>query len=245
MQTLRKLKVAVHPRVCGEHASPSWVEITTTGSSPRVRGTHPAHPEQNELHRFIPACAGNTGMPTAVSLELTVHPRVCGEHKKRSLPGIGRNGSSPRVRGTPQIKTVIDVKFRFIPACAGNTILSAGHYKRIAVHPRVCGEHMITRGWVSGIHGSSPRVRGTQIKHRCSVCCVRFIPACAGNTHPNITPRGFPAVHPRVCGEHKLSTDVPFVVYGSSPRVRGTHTRRNDSRKNPRFIPPCAGNTNS
>ena len=46
--------IAVHPRVCGEHASEKRSSRTAPGSSPRVRGT------LFDRARFIPACAGNT-----------------------------------------------------------------------------------------------------------------------------------------------------------------------------------------
>jgi hypothetical protein len=50
---------SVHPRACGERAStiaPSW---TTSGSSPRVRGTLIASSAESSSKRFIPARAGN------------------------------------------------------------------------------------------------------------------------------------------------------------------------------------------
>ena len=54
---------------------------------------------------------------------------------------------------------------RFIPACAGNMDVADEDVADAAVHPRVCGEHVI---WCC-VHctsaGSSPRVRGTS--NRC------------------------------------------------------------------------------
>ena len=50
----------VHPRVCGEQ---SWAEAlvrSRSGSSPRVRGTDQPGDPVPLLHRFIPACAGNS-----------------------------------------------------------------------------------------------------------------------------------------------------------------------------------------
>ena len=71
------------------------------GSSPRVRGTRKDGKAAPRLHRFIPACAGNTASALVKPCSRTVHPRVCGEHLPR-----GRGGGAER---------------RFIPACAGNT----------------------------------------------------------------------------------------------------------------------------
>ena len=52
----------VHPRVCGERGDPTLYDPTTTGSSPRVRGT--PHPRDGsfDIGRFIPACAGNAAL---------------------------------------------------------------------------------------------------------------------------------------------------------------------------------------
>ena len=54
----------VHPRVCGERAAPLGATWRTTGSSPRVRGTH-----ASAVRRIA---------------KRQVHPRVCGER----LPGV-------------------------------------------------------------------------------------------------------------------------------------------------------------
>ena len=51
---------AVHPRVCGEHASPPNRLISASGSSPRMRGTPPCCNGKDSFRRFIPAYAGNT-----------------------------------------------------------------------------------------------------------------------------------------------------------------------------------------
>ena len=49
------------------------------GSSPRVRGTGITRAFKQDLHWFIPACAGNRlDIIAAKSIE-PVHPRVCGE----------------------------------------------------------------------------------------------------------------------------------------------------------------------
>ena len=84
--------------------SPSFASRSTraSGSSPRVRGT-PERPTQAVRGvRFIPACAGNSATAPDQRRRWSVHPRVCGELAPmwpgRTMP----NGSSPRVRGTPQ-----------------------------------------------------------------------------------------------------------------------------------------------
>jgi hypothetical protein len=111
------------------------------------------------------------------------------------------------------------------------------------VHPRVCGEHVLSIGYLSRPHGSSPRVRGTLLRRLQSFASRRFIPACAGNTEARERQHALPAVHPRVCGEHISSTWGSVSEGGSSPRVRGTHNIQHTVRYTERFIPACAGNT--
>ena len=91
---------AVHPRVCGEHRSPSIGYMLSTGSSPRVRGTRTRQVRAHPSLRFIPACAGNTCARADYRRHYAVHPRVCGEHSIGQDRSLSTPGSSPRVRGT-------------------------------------------------------------------------------------------------------------------------------------------------
>ena len=90
-------------------------------------------------------------------------------------------------------------------------------------HPRVCGEHDGQYFRILGSVGSSPRVRGTHVRHRRAEGVHGIIPACAGNT-PSIL---------------VSSTDKR----GSSPRVRGTRPLDNRIVLIDGIIPACAGNT--
>ena len=92
--------VAVHPRVCGEHASEDWQAFGPAGSSPRMRGTRNPKRIPARNIRFIPAYAGNTGATGGASAARLVHPRVCGEHGQTERERLLLAGSSPRMRGT-------------------------------------------------------------------------------------------------------------------------------------------------
>ena len=72
--------MTVHPRVCGEHLGRLSRPAPTFGSSPRVRGTYKSTVRPCLILRFIPACAGNISSGSRRRDELSVHPRVCGEH---------------------------------------------------------------------------------------------------------------------------------------------------------------------
>ena len=235
----------VHPRVCGEHSRSISILHPSSGSSPRVRGTHAFRPLWHFLHRFIPACAGNTRSPLQVCATEPVHPRVCGEHMSYVNFGFLPAGSSPRVRGTRFDGFCCGSNFRFIPACAGNTFRPTLGIRTSTVHPRVCGEHTSSSIGSTSDRGSSPRVRGTRDEPDPKRLHHRFIPACAGNTRGESQQQCGSAVHPRVCGEHVVDVVEHHSPGGSSPRVRGTQLVNGAIRGRQRFIPACAGNTNS
>ena len=155
----------------------------------------------------------------------SVHPRVCGEQRPMGPVMHSPCGSSPRVRGTVHRRTPNLPDLRFIPACAGNRILSSSVSARRPVHPRVCGEQPCGTSPCSPGRGSSPRVRGTASECEISDHCTRFIPACAGN---------------RLATGSTSSIDI-----GSSPRVRGTANFLEAGDRHHRFIPACAGNRSS
>ena len=211
--------------MCGEHTGASAARPSTSGSSPRVRGTQRCR--RWSLH------------------DAAVHPRVCGEHaieapakcgSWRFIPACAGNthdaqafsqaavGSSPRVRGTLAVGRGGCRHARFIPACAGNTS-SSWVSSRCAAgsSPRVRGTPQVAVTAIGLWNGSSPRVRGTRGR--------------------SSSPPAPPTVHPRVCGEHLDDVVGDAALHGSSPRVRGTHLAASAVRLHRRFIPACAGNT--
>ena len=192
--------------------------------------------------RFIPAGAGNGADCSLCSVLATVHPRGCGERYLTMALYIHPSGSSPRVRGTEAVKTMMAHGMRFIPAGAGNGRFQQLQQGGDTVHPRGCGERRVRRLSVCVVVGSSPRVRGTAVGLPSGLSIVRFIPAgagngCTGRRCTNPTP-----VHPRGCGERDYRLPSAAVCVGSSPRVRGTEQQHLEQRQNRRFIPAGAGN---
>ena len=114
-----------------------------------------------------------------------------------------------------------------------------------SVHPRVGGERCNAVAGGRGFDGSSPRGRGTLCLILSAVFFGRFIPAWAGNAMPLVLPRSVMPVHPRVGGERVVWDHTPNNPDGSSPRGRGTHSRRNYRSRDHRFIPAWAGNAPS
>ena len=173
--------MAVHPRVCGEQAVDQY--------------------GNNAIHRFIPACAGNSIAVHCQARFTAVHPRVCGEQPIIVPKAYLAIGSSPRVRGTEVLRDPPVTAGRFIPACAGNSALTPADLLCQSVHPRVCGEQTFQFFTSQTAPGSSPRVRGTVVECQEGPDTRRFIPACAGNRAKGLPQHIGEVVHPRVCGE--------------------------------------------
>ena len=238
-----RVSAAVHLRLCGEHLAAGHTVQLAGGSSPPVRGTLRWRPDGVQRSRFIPACAGNTRARIESGLPETVHPRLCGEHLYKGGVLDRNTGSSPPVRGTLCHASPLVSVCRFIPACAGNTRASSCAALRATVHPRLCGEHGPASGVKLLVHGSSPPVRGTHSLGRLQAIQLRFIPACAGNTHALVSAIVPAPVHPRLCGEHANALLANSPHTGSSPPVRGTLPSFGAVSIDCRFIPACAGNT--
>ena len=132
---------AVHPRVGGEHPSAILRLGVPNGSSPRGRGTPPSRRKSRGRSRFIPAWAGNTCASVSFTVLVPVHPRVGGEHDPSQYRFKVVAGSSPRGRGTREVRLHRAQRDRFIPAWAGNTSTRWRRMPRRTVHPRVGGEH--------------------------------------------------------------------------------------------------------
>ena len=130
-----------HPRVCGEQRASLEPDVSTAGSSPRVRGAHGAHRSRRERRGIIPACAGSTTSPTRTTSCGRDHPRVCGEHQGAATAAVADVGSSPRVRGARVARRLDAEVPGIIPACAGSTVAHEKHDRIDGDHPRVCGEH--------------------------------------------------------------------------------------------------------
>ena len=173
--------ISVHPRVCGEQVNRPIQFPIAVGSSPRVRGTVLLIPLLLSQTRFIPACAGNSPIESAIACNWAVHPRVCGEQVLKVRKDVSKRGSSPRVRGTGHAHSDHVFADRFIPACAGNSFQQTNDLRLSAVHPRVCGEQGCWDQCSLYRTGSSPRVRGTADQAPPVNAPCRFIPACAGN----------------------------------------------------------------
>ena len=132
---------------------------------------------------------------------------------------------------------------RNIPAYAGKTISRALCTVGSWEHPRVCGENAGEPCWNAASAGTSPRMRGKQVRIRQAGANRRNIPAYAGKTHPTYSGYTWAAEHPRVCGENSVVGEYSNVVGGTSPRMRGKLTVVSGNTGIVRNIPAYAGKT--
>ena len=173
---------------------------------------------------------------------VTVHPRMRGERDYTARPEEVRHGSSPHARGTQVVAAPDFRDRRFIPACAGNALLTPMYCAVAPVHPRIRGERSITSMAKAKSCGSSPHTRGTPGRRVRSDGPQRFIPAYAGNAH-RLPPVVCSAkVHPRIRGERAGRAHRARRASGSSPHTRGTHGYWFLHDAQTRFIPAYAGN---
>ena len=171
-----------HPRACGAHFGGYIKSFTVLGSSPRMRGSLQVLRLYQVLVGIIPAHAGLTygrqydgqaagiipahaGLTPTISRRATRtrdHPRACGAHKSASFLDTGVPGSSPRMRGSPDLLEKFQVALGIIPAHAGLTGDSIHVTKTLRDHPRACGAHRNSFMSTARLPGSSPRMRGSR-----------------------------------------------------------------------------------
>ena len=192
---------------------------------------------------MLPLTIANASIPTRSMQASWDHPRVCGEHSEDTWPSCRASGSSPRVRGARCNRAGQNARGRIIPACAGSTSSAGPPRSSGRDHPRVCGEHRLSRFVLTFGSGSSPRVRGARAHDHRNGQGGGIIPACAGSTGARRTAAIFAKDHPRVCGEHDNDSGGFWVEIGSSPRVRGARKFVVVIILGPGIIPACAGST--
>ena len=193
---------SAHPRSRGEH-NPSLTLIgAVIGSSPLARGTPAARSVSKPQLRLIPARAGNTDCSDWLSPRAPAHPRSRGEHSGAITSPSAMVGSSPLARGTRAAEERQRIRFRLIPARAGNTPCRVPGRSGYPAHPRSRGEHMTVQDKGEYILGSSPLARGTPAHLRPQPQESRLIPARAGNTARIRDFNRRLSAHPRSRGEH-------------------------------------------
>ena len=131
----------VYPRRRGEHCPGRVTGDSDPGLSPLARGTLCCRQTRRPPARFIPAGAGNTRRTKQLLLVYSVYPRWRGEHLAAGFIIKCLIGLSPLARGTLKKTPGINLRGRFIPAGAGNTVIRRKRRAWFTVYPRWRGEH--------------------------------------------------------------------------------------------------------
>ena len=234
---------ADHPRSCGANHSHKHLDRLSIGSSPLVRGQLVFVTGDFPVERIIPARAGPT-VRSRISVQPSPdHPRSCGANRPDRRRGESMSGSSPLVRGQQAMAPPASRQQRIIPARAGPTYENQAKTYRGADHPRSCGANTSFALSMLCEPGSSPLVRGQPQRHRRPRPVARIIPARAGPTNSNRSPRTDSTDHPRSCGANCDSGDQLALRRGSSPLVRGQPSELRGLPERFRIIPARAGPT--
>ena len=195
--------------------------------------------------RIIPARAGFTSGSRSVTRWRQDHPRSCGVYAPPREECRGGQGSSPLVRGLPDLLPDRPVEAGIIPARAGFTAQYETIRPSCSDHPRSCGVYPRTETPVWSAEGSSPLVRGLQSNFRAAEIGSGIIPARAGFTDATAHGSALRPDHPRSCGVYHFEDAVAGLRGGSSPLVRGLPRATLFGGPMDRIIPARAGFTES
>ena len=130
-----------HPRMRGEHMAAKLEKQLAKGSSPHARGARLHGLKVCKDDGIIPACAGSTPSWCPPPRSSRDHPRMRGEHCRRSSARPRTTGSSPHARGAPGCARYGVGELGIIPACAGSTPTPSTSGSATWDHPRMRGEH--------------------------------------------------------------------------------------------------------
>ena len=215
------------------------------GSPPPTRGTLVVKYSRVSQGGITPAYAGNTDDDRGYDNPVRDHPRLRGEHRTTVHPVHLYPGSPPPTRGTPDYNSYVELNNRITPAYAGNTSVCSPNFISGADHPRLRGEHVESQDIVNGRIGSPPPTRGTLEGATFIDAILGITPAYAGNTALSKRYGQASKDHPRLRGEHFVSSSKRVSLSGSPPPTRGTRLDGWTNPSNPGITPAYAGNTTS
>ena len=227
----------------GEYQAVRPCVVDNVGSSPHAWGILPLSSVFQGIRRFIPTCVGNTGHAFVNFRHVPVHPHMRGEYGTDSGIGQLKGGSSPHAWGILPGCIDLQLPYRFIPTCVGNTQAREHHDRGLTVHPHMRGEYARQTRCLRELSGSSPHAWGIHAQGLAVVVPGRFIPTCVGNTTPSPPCLRPKPVHPHMRGEYNTIATLSQAEAGSSPHAWGIPCPLAGRQRAGRFIPTCVGNT--
>ena len=115
--------LSVYPRACGGTSAGKSAAAVGGGLSPRLRGNPPVIFLFFPCVRSIPAPAGEPRNAAALRRGRKVYPRACGGTGGPAYEDGGVRGLSPRLRGNRLVRDIVGIRWRSIPAPAGEPTL--------------------------------------------------------------------------------------------------------------------------
>ncbi len=157
---------------------------------------------------------------------MVVYPRWRGELTNDAPKPRLLHGLSPLARGTLINLVYIGLRGRFIPAGAGNSVISDLFVNLLPVYPRWRGELEVAVLLNLPRVGLSPLARGTPNHKFSQKPGQRFIPAGAGNSSGYSVSMRDCTVYPRWRGEltkHNLLLIIDFLSQSQSTNFIVSH----------------------
>ena len=171
-----------HPRTCGASVARSSGLPLHIGSSPHLRGIRLVPWALRDFARVIPAPAGHPRSGVCRHGGCPGHPRTCGASSNSRRASLMMRGSSPHLRGIPNMNSKKSMRGRVIPAPAGHPLLPWRRRSAPQGHPRTCGASGGVAAMLDYLDGSSPHLRGIPVFIIITAPHFWVIPAPAG--HP-------------------------------------------------------------
>ncbi len=194
----------VDPRGSGGASGTDIVLGTTTGRSPRERGSRRTAVCRAGQAGSIPAGAGEPRRALARCWPCGVDPRGSGGAHDQ-VPAIGPVvGRSPRERGSPRYRRRSSGRPGSIPAGAGEPNRGPGMSDPPGVDPRGSGGAEANRPAAAYGPGRSPRERGSLLESSVRNTVNGSIPAGAGEPNIGFYTATCPRVDPRGSGGAEL-----------------------------------------
>ena len=170
-----------------------------------------------------------------------VYPRMYGETRYRRIHTVYAHGLSPHVRGNLADFVLRYAHMRSIPACTGKPLSWFGSQIFRRVYPRMYGETTVRERADAAAKGLSPHVRGNRRQTADRDSSGGSIPACTGKPCCQRRRGQRVGVYPRMYGETLRYRQVPELIRGLSPHVRGNHVRAVPPLPHLGSIPACTG----
>ena len=148
----------------------------------------------------IPACTGETQRCRRTSPLMRAYPRMHGGNSTAILIISFAAGLSPHARGKRAGRTCGQRGLRPIPACTGETIITAFQFRHDRAYPRMHGGNAWKTIPPPYARGLSPHARGKHAKLTHGLRPWGPIPACTGETASSTLMAALPWAYPRMHG---------------------------------------------